>query len=477
MRGAPLSSIPSVSVVVPVHDNLRVLPAALASIRAQPIDHRQLSVSEVIVVDDGSRTPVEDVVRETLPEATVLRQANAGPSAARNLGIRKAAGDFVTFLDADDLWTGDALARLAEGFRHAPSADVVQGYVRRFTDEPDAPDGERRLGQAYLGFNVGALMARRDVLAAIGSFNESLRQSEDVDLFIRMQEHRVCRLVVPHVILKYRQHPTSLNAATPPQPLARGAADNWIRLLHQSRQRRQTGEARPAASPEVHSRPPISVIIAVRNGRKYLPAALDCIRKQTLAPAEIVAVAGPSTDGTLDFLQAQDDVRVLTQAEAGLAAARNQGIDAARSNLIAFLDHDDLWHPRKLEAQAAVLALFTRPAACITNFRTVEDADATDPSRIVVPRHQTPRLGWTPSALMAHRDVFRSVGMFDPALDMGCDTDWFRRLRLAGIPCGVATPTLMNKRLHARNLSRSVDQNRAAMFRMIEKHRAETRGK
>ncbi|MBX9773735.1 MAG: glycosyltransferase family 2 protein [Xanthobacteraceae bacterium] len=472
-RGAPLSSTLSISVVVPVHGNFQFLPAALASIRDQSFDG-----CEIIVVDDGSRTPVEPLVRATLPEATVLRQANAGPSAARNLGIRHATGDFVAFLDADDVWTGNALARLADGFRQAPTADVVQGYVRRFAADADAPpEPERGLGQAYLGFNVGALMARRDALLAIGSFDESLRQSEDVDLFIRMQEHRVRRLVVPHVILKYRQHPTSLNATTPPRPLARGAADNWIRLLHQSRERRQAGETRPAASPEVRARPPISVVMAVRDGRSYLPAALHCIRRQTLAPAEIVAVVGPSTDGTLDFLQAQDDVRVLTQAEAGLAGARNQGVEAARSDLIAFLDHDDLWHPRKLAAQAAVLALFTQPATCITNFRTVHDADGTDPAQIIVPRHQIPRMGWTPSALMAHRDVFGSVGRFDPALGIGCDTDWFRRLRLAGIPCGVATPVLLNKRLHAQNLSRSTDRNRAAMFRMIEKHRAETRDK
>ena len=162
--------------------------------------------------------------------------------------------------------------------------------------------------------------------------------------------------------------------------------------------------------------------------------------------------------------------RILTQSQAGLAGARNQGVEAALGDLIAFFDHDDLWHPRKLEAQACVLALFARPATCITNFRTVQDADAADPTKVVVPKHQTPRLGWTPSALIAHRDVFRTVGM-------GCDTDWFRRLRFSGIPCGVATPALLSKRLHAQSLSRSVDRNRAAMFRVLEKHRAETRGK
>jgi glycosyltransferase involved in cell wall biosynthesis len=463
----------SISVVVPVRDNFQFLPAALASIRKQT-----LSDCQVIVVDDGSQVPVDGLVRETLPDAIVLRQAGAGPAAARNLGLRHATGDFVTFLDADDLWTETALVRLAEGFLQAPAADVVQGYVRRFTGGPDTPsDGETGLGQPCLGFNVGALMARRQLLPVIGLFDENLRQSEDVDLFIRMHEHRVRHLVVPHVILKYRQHPTSLTGTTPTKPLARGAPDNWIRLLHQSRQRRQARATTPAAPPEAGARPAISVVMAVRDGRKYLPAALDCIRRQTLTPAEILAVVGPSRDGTLEFLKAQHDVRVLTQAEAGLAQARNLGIEAAGNDLIAFYDHDDLWHPRKLAAQAATLALFTRPASCITNFRIVRDADGADPSQVIVPRGQIPKLGWTPSALIAHRDVFATVGPFDPALGMGCDTDWFRRLRLSGAPCGVATPALLQKRLHADNLSRSADRNRAAMFKVIGKHRAEQRGK
>jgi glycosyltransferase involved in cell wall biosynthesis len=468
----PLTAARSISVIVPVRDNLQFLPAALASIRTQTFGRCQ-----VIVVDDGSRVPVDDMVREILPDATVLRQAGAGPSAARNLGLRHATGDFVTFLDADDLWTDAALARLAEGFLEAPAADVVQGYVRRFTDNPDTPgDGESGLEQPYLGFNVGALMARRELLPTIGFFDESLRQSEDVDLFIRMHEHSARRLVIPDVILKYRQHSTSLNATMPPQPLARGAPDNWIRLLHQSRQRRQASGVRTAASPQAGS-PAISIVMAVRDGRKYIAAALDCIRRQTLAPAEILAVVGPSGDGTLDFLKAQTDVRILTQADAGLASARNLGIEAARSELIAFLDHDDLWHPRKLEAQAATLALFTRPASCITNYRTVHDADAADPAQVIVPRHQIPRVGWTPSALIAHRSAFETVGPFDPALGIGCDTDWFRRLRLSDVPCGVATPALLHKRLHDENLSASADRNRAAMFKVIGKHRAEMRNK
>ena len=172
------------------------------------------------------------------------------------------------------------------------------------------------------------------------------------------------------------------------------------------------------------------MVMVVKNGMRHLPAALASLRRQTLTPVETIAVVGASEDGTLAYLTAQPDIRAIAQAGDGLAQARNQGLAAARGELIAFLDHDDLWHPRKLELQTEVLDQFARPGACITQFRTVREGGTDDPV-------QLPRLGWTPCALVAHREVFATVGGFDPATDMGCDTDWFRRLRRSGVPCGV----------------------------------------
>jgi glycosyltransferase involved in cell wall biosynthesis len=215
--------------------------------------------------------------------------------------------------------------------------------------------------------------------------------------------------------------------------------------------------------------------MVVRNGRRYLPAALECVRRQSAAPAEIVAIVGVSEDGTTSYLEAQPDVRVVRQAGSGLADARNQGIEEAREERIAFLDHDDLWRPRKMEAQLGVLDLFDRSAASITRFRIVHDADPNNPALVKTSADLLPRLGWTPSALLAHRDLFRTVGGFDPAAGMGCDTDWFRRLRLSNAPCGVASGVLLDKRVHEANLSRDHANNRAAMFRVLQKHRAEQR--
>ncbi|MBZ9796270.1 glycosyltransferase [Mesorhizobium sp. ES1-4] len=314
-------------------------------------------------------------------------------------------------------------------------------------------------------------MSRRAALFAAGLFDESLRQSEDVVLFIRLRETGARHLIIPDTVLEYRRHQDSLTVTQEPKALKHGAAENWIRLVRNSR-RRTPG---PRASAPAAGGPRVSVLLVVRDGRKYLPSALASIRAQTLAATEIIAVVGPSSDGTADYLQAQDDVRVVAQSEEGLATARNQAVAEAGEPLLAFLDHDDLWHERKLEMQAKAIELFVMSAACISNFRLVDDTGSPDPTVVDRSGNTLPRLGWTPSALLVHRGVFDRVGGFDPALGMGCDTDWFRRLRLSGTPIGVASQVLMEKRLHDNNLSRENERNRQAMFRMLGKHRAELR--
>jgi glycosyltransferase involved in cell wall biosynthesis len=103
-----------------------------------------------IVVDDGSETPVDSLVYAKVPNAILIRQANTGPSAARNQGIVRARGRFVAFLDADDIWETTALKRLLKGFRDAPGAHIVQGNVRQFIVPGDAPSIDNaRLGPPW----------------------------------------------------------------------------------------------------------------------------------------------------------------------------------------------------------------------------------------------------------------------------------------------------------------------------------------
>ncbi|HMV74296.1 MAG TPA: glycosyltransferase, partial [Microthrixaceae bacterium] len=102
----------SVSVVIPCFNSLDYLPETVASVLAQ--DHRDL---EVVLVDDGGTDDLAGWVRDRAePRVRLIRQDNAGPSAARNTGIAASDGELVAFLDSDDTWEPDYLSRMVGCF-------------------------------------------------------------------------------------------------------------------------------------------------------------------------------------------------------------------------------------------------------------------------------------------------------------------------------------------------------------------------
>src|SRR5262249_48006666 len=99
------------------------------------------------------------------------------------------------------------------------------------------------------------------------------------------------------------------------------------------------------------SRPPVSVIVPVRNGERFLAAAITSILTQDYRPLEIIVVDGHSADNTAKIVQSFAQVRYVQQVNRGIADAYNTGIAAAQGQVIAFLSHDDLWTPNKLSLQ------------------------------------------------------------------------------------------------------------------------------
>lgn len=115
----------------------------------------------------------------------------------------------------------------------------------------------------------------------------------------------------------------------------------------------------PTSSPPVANAPQVSVIVPVYNGAATIDETLDSIRAQTLSDIEIIVVDDGSTDETAARVKrhaiADPRIRLLHTANGGVARARNAGIAAARADLVAPVDADDLWHPQKLELQVAAM--------------------------------------------------------------------------------------------------------------------------
>ncbi len=203
-----------VDVVVTSYNHAHFLAEALASVLAQT-----RSPAALIVVDDGSDDHPELVTRD-LPGVRLIRQANAGLSAARNTGLRAASSPFVVFLDADDRLEPAALAAGLEGFERAREAAFLYGAHRRFrnADGVRGPLSLRPVGSdPYADFLRGnpigmhaAVMYRREPLLAAGGFDEALGRCEDYDLYLRLaRQHGVASH--PALVAEYRWHGANMS--------------------------------------------------------------------------------------------------------------------------------------------------------------------------------------------------------------------------------------------------------------------------
>jgi glycosyltransferase involved in cell wall biosynthesis len=217
--------------------------------------------------------------------------------------------------------------------------------------------------------------------------------------------------------------------------------------------------------------PGVSVVIPTCNRAWCLGEALDSVLAQDFRDFELIVVDDGSTDGTAGLLAGYGDrIRVVSQENRGVSAARNAGIAAARGGLIAFLDSDDLWLPGKLAAQVAFFAAHPAALICQTEELWVRNGRRVNPGR----RHRKrgglifePSLELclvSPSAVMARRELFAAVGLFDEALAACEDYDLWLRVACR-IPVHLIETALIVKRGgHPDQLSRApgLDRHRIA---------------
>jgi glycosyltransferase involved in cell wall biosynthesis len=204
----------------------------------------------------------------------------------------------------------------------------------------------------------------------------------------------------------------------------------------------------------------VSVIIPAWNAERYLAEALASVRAQTVAPLEILVVDDGSSDGGAALAAATPGVTVVAQAHAGVAAARNRGIARARGTLLAFLDADDLWEPRKLELQLASLAAAPELGGAVCHYQNFLEQGLARPAWLSERALAEPQAGGL-SSLVVRAEVFARVGVFDPA--DASDLDWSLRARAAGVTLGVCREVLVRRRVHDANFSHGVDGRRATL--------------
>ncbi len=221
MHTADRAEAPLVSVVIPTFNRPHLVVEAVESVLHQ--SHANL---EVIVVDDGSQTDTESAIcdRFSDPRVRFYRQENAGQAAARNRGAKAARGEFIGFLDDDDLWFPENVAHHLAAFRRCPQSVISCAYQKHFSEleldwQRDSaiddtisaahrlPAGDCHLRLLIAGWvrTPGQILMRADSFDRVGGFDVNLKGTEDWDLLIRLAE-RGSFVVSEHVAVHYRIH-------------------------------------------------------------------------------------------------------------------------------------------------------------------------------------------------------------------------------------------------------------------------------
>ena len=197
--------------------------------------------------------------------------------------------------------------------------------------------------------------------------------------------------------------------------------------------------------------PLVSVIIPVYNGARYLRAALESVFAQTYCSFEVVVVDDGSTDDSGDIAQSFPEVRYMRQENQGVAAARNNAIEAARGEFFAFLDQDDLWTPEKLRVQVSHLLSHPDLGYTLTHQQFFLDPGATLPAWFRKELLASVHTGWVLGTLVVRRTAFEQVGNFATGYSAANDSDWFFRAKAAEVPMAVVPELLLLKRIHGAN--------------------------
>ncbi len=222
---------PLVSVIIPVYNGERFLAEAIESVLGQTY-----SPVEIIVIDDGSEDHSAQIA-QGYREVRYFYQPNRGLSAALNSGVRQATGSFLSFLDADDLWTGDKLMLQIAVMKDDPAVEAVFGHHVRFytgaANKAKDDSAVRHDDRVLPALFKGAMLIRKEAFDRVGFFDTSLVMGDFLDWYRRAQEKGLRSRILPEVIFRRRIHDDNKSLRD------RHAMKDYVRIVKAALDRRR----------------------------------------------------------------------------------------------------------------------------------------------------------------------------------------------------------------------------------------------
>ena len=224
-------SDPLLSVVIPVYNGEKYLAEAITSVLKQ--SYRPI---EIIVVDDGSTDASLRIAQGFGDAVRCHTQPHAGAASARNRGVGLAAGEYLAFLDADDLWAEKKIERqMAIALEGA--ADIVFTYIRNFVSPELSDDVKNKIecrAEAMAGFSPTTLLIAHAAFHRAGPFDTSWRVGEFIDWYSKARDTGLKTAVVEEVLALRRLHDGNQGVVN------RDARSDYLRIVKASTERRRS---------------------------------------------------------------------------------------------------------------------------------------------------------------------------------------------------------------------------------------------
>jgi glycosyltransferase involved in cell wall biosynthesis len=191
----------SISVIIPVFNGEKYLGDAIKSILKQTVQPL-----EIIVVDDGSTDDTEKVAKNFGRDIQYVYQENSGIPVTRNTGLELAEGEFISFIDADDLWVTNKLEVQLNLLKRNPKYEMVIGFLYRVPFSETTQEEPLRGVKGECATSLGSTLIKKSVFEKIGIFDTEMALGEDVDLFLRVLESGIKVWGHKEIVQLYRQH-------------------------------------------------------------------------------------------------------------------------------------------------------------------------------------------------------------------------------------------------------------------------------
>ena len=220
-----------ISVIIPIYNDALYIQEAITSVLSQGIEKL-----EIIIIDDGSTDNFEEKIKGfNDPRIRLIKQINSGASAARNNGIRHANGEYIAFLDADDIWAPNKLKLQLEVLINRTDINMVYGQVKEFYDTSikGRTDLQKEV-KTFVGYSPIALLISKSDFLRVGDFQSKWKVAEFIDWYDRAKYVGLSEVLLPDVLAFRRIHSGNIDR------LHRPDAKQYVAVLKEALDRKRS---------------------------------------------------------------------------------------------------------------------------------------------------------------------------------------------------------------------------------------------